>query len=356
MFRLSSYRDAIKRYESGVSVPTLGLAQNQFNVHKDGNTKYVGNVDGDGVQWVRVLVVDVNPNMSKLYYKEAYTGNPDDASPPTCWSDDGVLPAANVNEKQCDRCDICERNKWGSKISQTGAQRKQCDDYLKVAIKIPAHSMEDIYLLRIPPASLKNWYAYVAKFDDVPEAAFGRKANLGDFATYVMFVKGKQGIIDFQADHLAENETGEAERVYNAKAADHIIGITNIQEEKPLIEVPAKRAQIEGPNPTNRAPVSQQKTTSRQMSTGNSGVSASPAAQNGPSNASGMKKSSKFVEAEEPEQKVVSGKFGSSNGPNMQGMRMKSQSNPAAQQAPQGIPDTNMPDELKGFLDNVLDM
>jgi hypothetical protein len=82
-------------------------------------------------------------------------------------------------------------------------------------------------------------------------------------------------------------------------------------------------------------------------------VSASPAAQNGPSNASGMKKSSKFVEAEEPEQKVVTGKF---NTPNMQGMRMKSQSNPAAQQAPHGIPDTNMPDELKGFLDNVLDM
>lgn len=336
MFRLSSYRDAIKRYESGVSVPTLGLAQNQFNVHKDGNTKYVGNVDGDGVQWVRVLVVDVNPNMSKLYYKEAYTGNPDDASPPTCWSDDGVLPAANVNEKQCDRCDICERNKWGSKISQTGAQRKQCDDYLKVAVKIPAHSMEDIYLLRIPPASLKNWYAYVAKFDDIPEAAFGRRANLGDFATYVFFEKGKQGIINFAADDLQDGEHGEAERVYNAKAADHIIGITNVQEEKPLIEAPAKRAQIEGPKASN-GPVATQ---------------AAPKQQAAPS----MKKSSKFVEAEEPEQKVVNGKFGSSNGPNMQGMRMKSQSNPAAQQAPQGIPDTNMPDELKGFLDNVLDM
>lgn len=138
--------------------------------------------------YVDVVIVDVNDHMSKMYYASKY--DPNNPTPPSCFSDNGVAPSIAAPDPQSHTCTACQWNKWGSKISEMGSKVKACRDEQKVAIIVPGLA-NNMFRLTIPPNSLTNWRAYVSKFLN---AAFG----MHEILTRLSFAGGgERGTLEF---------------------------------------------------------------------------------------------------------------------------------------------------------------
>jgi hypothetical protein len=129
----------------------------------------------------------------------------------------------------------------------TGGQIKACRDVLKIAVVVPEFGLDKIWLLRIPPASLRNFQAYAATFEGVMIPEENREAHMGDYATIVYFEPGKQGIINFMPDQLQEGEAGLADWVFNNNAASDVLGLDKIQEDRVQLPAPEQKKQIAAP-------------------------------------------------------------------------------------------------------------
>jgi hypothetical protein len=111
--------------------------------------------------YLDVVVVGVNPHISKTYYAQAYDPKAEPAAP-DCSSNDGIGPDAGVRSPQSDLCITCPQNVWGSKINpQTGAKIKACADYKRLAVAIDGELDGDLYQLQVPGGSLKAWKGWV---------------------------------------------------------------------------------------------------------------------------------------------------------------------------------------------------
>ena len=111
---------------------------------------------------IDVVVVGGNPSASRVYYDVAYDAN--DVTAPVCWSDNGVGPSVGAGTPQSQTCDQCKWAVWGSKISQNGSKIPACSTIKKVAVLV-AGAGETVFLLSIPPASLKPWRGFLAHLD-----------------------------------------------------------------------------------------------------------------------------------------------------------------------------------------------
>ena len=106
-----------------------------------------------------VVIVGGNEHSSKVYYENAY--NPEEASAPDCWSDNGVGPSSQAAKPQNDLCATCPQNKWGSRVSKVSGKPVQaCQTYKKIACLVMGDRSGTVYLLAIPPASLGAWRGY----------------------------------------------------------------------------------------------------------------------------------------------------------------------------------------------------
>lgn len=163
------------------SPPYLSIKGNRFTlVDAAGNTRQFQTLYAD------VVVVDVNDHLSKLYFPDAYVEG--DASPPLCWSDNGVAPSRNAGQPQAPTCSSCKWGEWGSKISNMGSRIKACSDLQKIGLIVPGLPGQE-FLLRIPPNSLKNWGGYLATF------RYGY--DISDVVTRLTFQEGVQGTLEF---------------------------------------------------------------------------------------------------------------------------------------------------------------
>lgn len=108
-----------------------------------------------------VIIVDANPNASKVYYEGAYDPSKEGQAP-TCFSDNGATPSDQSEKKQSVSCAACPHNVWGTGKNSAGqAAGKACSDSKKLAVILAENPTGAVYLLKIPPASLKNLYAFV---------------------------------------------------------------------------------------------------------------------------------------------------------------------------------------------------
>jgi hypothetical protein len=119
--------------------------------------------DGDGPRnSIEVVLIKASPAISKIFYASGYVEG--STAAPDCWSANGVTPDASVQNKRNATCADCPMNAWGSRISESGKQGKQCSDSRRVAIAPIADIDNEMFggpmLLRIPAASLKDLKAY----------------------------------------------------------------------------------------------------------------------------------------------------------------------------------------------------
>lgn len=120
---------------------------------------------------LEVIVLGGNEHVSKTYYDGPYDPAGGNAVPPTCSSDNGRAPSSTAMSPQSPLCASCKWNAWGSKVSEvTGKDLKACADSKKLAVvlakdtqvlvnNVPgvAKAMGQIFLLRVPAASMRGW-------------------------------------------------------------------------------------------------------------------------------------------------------------------------------------------------------
>lgn len=109
---------------------------------------------------VEVIILSVNPHKSKVFYNTGYAEG--SAEKPTCYSNNGVSPAADAAEPQAKKCAVCPHSVFGSKITENGKRAKACSDSMRLAVAAPDR-LDDPMLLRVPATSLPLLGTYGAE-------------------------------------------------------------------------------------------------------------------------------------------------------------------------------------------------
>lgn len=138
---------------TGGGFPVISIKGKVFTIVRGDERTLVTRADGEEPAGsIEVVILKANPNLSKTYYPKGYEEGTNDK--PTCYSNDGIAPAADAAEQQSTKCATCAHNQWGSKISENGSKVKACSDVRRLAVS-PINQLNDPMLLRVPAASLK---------------------------------------------------------------------------------------------------------------------------------------------------------------------------------------------------------
>lgn len=227
------------------SPPHISIAGNRFTLVDDaGNEKALNTLNLD------VCIIDANPSVSKIYFdpSKPYTPGGDNSSPPICWSDNGIGASAQAPQPQHTSCQICPHNAWGSaKSKATGADTKACNDVKKLAVLVPG--MDMVFLLRVPPASLKHLAKYT-------QTISGHGVDLPDAITRIEFES--QGILKFTpVGYVDEATAALSEKIWASNSTEQLVGKTDRPFQGALPgpkETYAAQAQQLPPPPAQRAP------------------------------------------------------------------------------------------------------
>lgn len=118
--------------------------------------------EGTPSAYLDVIILGQARTKSKSFYKK-YDANTSDGDRPLCSSIDGIVPDADVTQKQSDSCALCQKNVWKTD-PQTGRKGRECTDYKRLAVLVlPTQTapilgsalMEPVFL-RVPPDSLNS--------------------------------------------------------------------------------------------------------------------------------------------------------------------------------------------------------
>lgn len=142
---------------AGGGFPVISIKGKVFAVVRDGEREIQMNPkDPDSAATsLNVVLLKANKGTSKVFYIKGYDKDTSEGQKPDCYSNDGVEPAADAQNKQAKKCATCPHNQWGSRVSEKGATKgKACADAVRMAVA-PAGQINDAMLLRVPPASIK---------------------------------------------------------------------------------------------------------------------------------------------------------------------------------------------------------
>lgn len=140
--------------------PVVSIKGKVFAIVRDGERKVLPNPkDPDSpATAIDVVLLKVNKGTSKVFYAKGYQEGSDGVKP-DCFSNDGQRPDASIEAPQSRNCAVCKWNQWGSKVSESGSKGKACQDSVRMAIATP-NLLNDPYLLRVPPASIRSLGEY----------------------------------------------------------------------------------------------------------------------------------------------------------------------------------------------------
>jgi hypothetical protein len=238
--RTRSVADDVASGIGSASPPYISIEGGRFTlVDADGNKENVGDYDKELGVFVDVIIIDTNKNVSRIYYKDAYNSQQTAFVPPDCWSDNGIAPSRACSLPQAATCASCPMAEWGSKVNpQTGKGVPACGSYKKVAVIHPA-SGKMLFLMRIPPASLKNVKAYVDQV--TAQVVNGVRLDVSDIVTRIHFEQDKTGVLNFiPISYISDQQVEWREQAYEAKITDALVGRNDV----PIGE--DRRAQIAG--------------------------------------------------------------------------------------------------------------
>jgi len=149
-------------FAAAVSVggfPVISIKGKVFHIQRGDVRELVTKTgtDDEPAPSLEVVILSVNPNKSKVYYNTGFIEG--SVAKPTCYSNNGVEPAADAEEQQSKKCNICPHNQWGSRITDSGGKGKACGDSMRLCVSA-AGMINDPMLLRVPAATLKTLGLY----------------------------------------------------------------------------------------------------------------------------------------------------------------------------------------------------
>ena len=137
----------------GESIPRISIKGARFRIVEGGTETPLNSLHLD------VIVVGVNPRVSKTWYAKKWSADAEPAAP-DCASLDGVRPNADSPQPQSELCASCPKNAWGSARSENGKDIKACSDTRRLAVVSADDPSGPIYLLTVTPAALSALKAY----------------------------------------------------------------------------------------------------------------------------------------------------------------------------------------------------
>jgi hypothetical protein len=176
---------------ASVKLPVISTKGGRFHIKRDGERTLITRpktnpTDPDEpASFIDVAVI--NLQRSKTFYVDGYTEGSEEK--PDCFSNDGVTPDAQARNLQCSSCALCPQNVWGTGSNDKGeaTKGKACSDVLRLAVAMPT-ALDDPFMLRVPPASLKNFAAMSKIVSDkrIPLAAVVVRVSFDTDVTGVM--------------------------------------------------------------------------------------------------------------------------------------------------------------------------
>lgn len=152
---INKLNDELTAHASG-GFPIISIKGKVFAVVRDGERQVLTKeVDGEKIPApsIDVVIVKANKGTSKVFYAKGYQEGGENMKP-DCFSNDGIKPDAGVESPCSKLCATCKHNQWGSKIGEQGGKGKACSDSVRIAVATP-DQINDPYLLRVPPASIR---------------------------------------------------------------------------------------------------------------------------------------------------------------------------------------------------------
>jgi hypothetical protein len=160
LYGASSNTDLVGGLQGGY--PIISYKGKVWHIVEGDKRTLVTNDDGEAKGSIEGVILKANPHLSKLYYQSGYEEGSNEK--PTCYSNDGLAPPADVQDRQSDTCATCPHNVWGSRISENGAKGRACSDLRRLAFA-PLGALDMPMLLRVPAATLKELAAYATMLD-----------------------------------------------------------------------------------------------------------------------------------------------------------------------------------------------
>ena len=240
----------------GSGIPAhLTIINNRFTlVDASGNEKPVQTFHLD------ICVLGSNDKVSRIFFDPANKYDPTGANnaPPLCWSDNGVGPSRQSSTPQAPTCAVCPHAEWGSAVSaMTGRGVPACQSGKKVAFIVPGDADDIVYMLKVPPASLKNLQKYVKTL--AANAIGGRPAEPPDVITRLEFES--QGVLKFSPMSLVDEDTfNRSEQVYATDVIAQVTGRDDIaiDPSRQLAAPVQTNGALAGPAPQRMAPPKEQ--------------------------------------------------------------------------------------------------
>ena len=156
----------------GASFNVISIKGKVFAIVKDGERKIITKPDDpdEVAQHIGIVVLRANTK-SRTFYAKRFTEDDGEGKRPTCYSMDGVAPAADAEEPQAKKCQLCPHAAFGTREREDGTVSKgsACSQNIRMAVATPDNPKEP-YLLRVPPASIKAFRELIriAKSRDIP--------------------------------------------------------------------------------------------------------------------------------------------------------------------------------------------
>lgn len=141
---------------SAAGFPVLSIKGKVFTLVKGKERKILTRPDDpdEVLQNINLTVVRANKN-ARVFYAKVYSEDDAEGAKPTCYSPDGVAPAADAAEPQAKKCQACKHSVWGSKAGDTG-KGTACSVNTRLAVVDP-ESVGEPWLLRVPAGSRSNF-------------------------------------------------------------------------------------------------------------------------------------------------------------------------------------------------------
>lgn len=166
--------DALDYIATKESFPTVSFKGKQFRFRKNGHDTPALPL-GMPLPVILLAARPRGKDCAKVFYKGAYAEGVTGADAvPDCYSANGHTPDVTVKSPVNATCTTCPMNAFGTAEKGEG---KACKDYKHIFVAVPQFSVingqlqltappspnGDVYMMRVPPGSLKNLGSYVAE-------------------------------------------------------------------------------------------------------------------------------------------------------------------------------------------------
>ena len=136
--------DVTKALAGGGGSKRISLRGSKFRMVVNGDEVMTSKNDA-----LEVVIVNAAKDVSRQYYGSAY--NPKaDATPPDCWSNDGIAPDKSIKEAQHHNCAECPQNIKGS----GNGEARACRHFRRLAVSLANDVGGDVYQLQLASKSI----------------------------------------------------------------------------------------------------------------------------------------------------------------------------------------------------------